>query len=278
MSESERGEIVRGAVETGIEVLELAKDLQVPGVSLGITLVQRAWQARVARQVDQFFTLLAISLRVDDANAAAELVASKIEDRATQDAIDAGFTAMMSAMTERGRRCIAALVAEYVTEARPQDAIFRRVGSVLQAAEDDDFPILGVIGEHAAGLAAATGFRYVFTNEEKKVFWLNSNTDKNWVRSAVYRRPDQFRLTVDLIKRSGLAQQFVRGEDYTVAAGRSVLQFERHQEAGFELLRRSLKPVWMPGRLPPTFWREGAGGEHNETPLEVPPADLYDPR
>ncbi len=276
MSKPERGEIVRGAVETGFEILEVAKDIQIPGVALGLTLIERAWKARIERQVAQFFTLLAISLKVDDAEAAARLVESKIDDRATQDAIETGFSSMMSATTERGRRCIAALVAEYVIEARPQDANFRRVGAVLRDAEDDDFPILGVLAEHSSGLVQAADLRHVFANEQKKLFWINSHTETSWVRSPVYRKPEQFRLTVDLIKRSGLAQESVRGP-YVVEAGRTVLQFDRHQDAGFELLRKSLRPVWVLGRVPPVFWREGAGGEHEEAPIDLPTADLFDP-
>jgi hypothetical protein len=259
--DGDRSGLTRDAVEAGIEVLGLVKDLPIPGVGLGLTLLERGWRRRLERQADEFFTRVAVSLGAGDAHEAAHLISQEIDEPWAQDAVDAGFRAMMSAVSESGRRCVAALVAEYFIEKRPQDAWFQSVGRLLTGATEEDFPTLGAIAAGAAYVAPAEHTRYVFFNDAERQHWVAARTPgRGWLCSATGRSSERFFSTLDLIGRSGFPHGSGR-RPYTYARGRAVLQFEKQEEPPFRLLWRCLAPVCELAPPLAPQWLDGLGAE-----------------
>jgi len=271
MKDDERLELASEFAETGLGFTLQAAGLTIPGVGLAVKAVQLAHKTRVARECRDYLTALAVHLGADDADAVAKLIASKIDDTSVQDAVDGGFRKLMAAVSDRGRRCISALVAEYFIEGRRRDRRFQMVGDLLSAVDDDDFPLLNAIASGAVYVSDALGLRYIFVNEQKKSFWLvGVGTAPNTsLASPVYSLPGRFYAVVDLLARSGFARGWGR-LDYQYISGHSVLQFDRHDDPPFVLLRKCLAPVCQQPAIPPPSWGN-LGTEHETLPISLDP-------
>jgi hypothetical protein len=260
----EPAELMRTGVETAIEIVEAAEDLSIPGVGLGLSLLQRAHRAKLERQTKEFFTHLAVHLGADDADAAARLIETKMEEPWAQDAVESGFRTMMACISEGVRPCVAALVSEYFFEGRAHDRAFQAVGALLSGSTNEDLPTLGQLTNDLVYVAPADGVRNVFFNDAKRLFWVGVSKSHT-LCSAVHLAPRGFFSTLELIRRSGIASG-ATGLDYRYESGRSVFEFQPADDPAVCLLRRCLAPVLGLQEIPEPSWVDGLGGQHNELP------------
>jgi hypothetical protein len=269
MNDDDALDLATEFAEAGLGLTLQAASLSIPVVGPMVKAVQLAQKARVARECREYLTRLAVHLGADDAETVARLIAEKIDDKPIQDAIDGGFRTLMAAVSERGRRCIPALVAEYFIERRPRDRRFRSVGDALSSADDADFPVLNAIASSAVYVSPALGRRYVMASGEKPVFWVVGQGTKpgNSLCSPIYERPDRFYTVVDLLSRSGLTRS--GGSTFRYAPGYAVLEFDRQDDPPFALLRKCLAAACDQSPVPVPNWCNLTGDL--EAPISLEP-------
>lgn len=238
MSRNKDGlDLLANVVQTGAEVAG------VPGVSLGIALLQRAAERRTAARVHEFFTRLAVATGCGDAAAAAEEVAKHIEDENVQEAIDRGFRMMMGAVDDAVKPCIAVLVAEYYLEKRSPDRAFQRVGALLMDSVRRDLSLLRAFCECVAQLGkTGSSADRLFVRDEKTsdIFLIAArDMEQQSFRSSAFVGIDRGMAAVSLLTRHGFGDLWT-GMSYTGFGGTPLLKFGARSDGAYLLLGRCL--------------------------------------
>jgi hypothetical protein len=222
----------------------------VPGGSTAVTVLEVAFRRRNAAKAREFFERLAIATGASDADAAVNLVAKIVEHDWAAEAVERGYRAMMGALTDEARSCVAVLVAEYLVEKRPPDVAYQRVGALLADASRSALSTLATAASMAVVVIGQTGaegrlrgFVRTARADADDVYWATGLVSPGeWVRS--YSAPSTPHLLPDLglLSRHGLARDW-SGLSSAALKGNPLIEFDSESDNAFRLLDRCLVPI-----------------------------------
>jgi hypothetical protein len=170
--------ITTALVAGGTELLQ-----KVPGGTTTLAVVQTVVRRSAQQRATELFTAIGVATGAADPEEAAERLAPHIEEPWCQEAIEAGFRALMDSTDPAVRACLAILVAEYVVMQKPPDLKFRRAGAVLQDTSGSSLPtLLAITGGYVQAIAKAKpGLRVLIRDEPQAgapdTFWVAASQE-----------------------------------------------------------------------------------------------------
>ncbi|HEY4102539.1 MAG TPA: hypothetical protein VGM44_01565 [Polyangiaceae bacterium] len=250
MAKDERGGVLGLApeiAETGAEVLEMVKDVKIPGLSFAAAVLERAFASAKERRAREFFTRLAVSLGCNDPDEAASEVARNLHESWAEEAVDRGYRLMMSTAHESMRPAIAALVAEQFIERTSLGRDFQRVGALLVDCVPIDVALLLQVSDlvEAAARSNATGDRVLVrssTPSEREMWVVAWRGPGDSFYSDRFAQPDAALTSCGLLTRHGFGATWT-GLGSSTFKGSPIAYFEKGSDSAFRLLRRCLGVV-----------------------------------
>lgn len=230
-------DLAGAVVQTAGEVVGL------PGVGLGVTLLQYASQRRAQKRAHDFFSHLGVAIGCADADAAAQEIAKSMNQEWAQEAIDRGFRLMMGAVDDAAKPCIAVLVAEYYMEKRSPDRHFQRVGTLLMDSVFRDLSLVRGFCDCVKQLSAMGSPAdrvFVRDNASPNIFLIAAQgAERPRFKSRSFVGFDRGMRAVSLLTRHGLGDLWT-GPGSVHLGGTPLLKFGARSDPAYLLLGKSL--------------------------------------